>query len=105
MLATVDPRPNSTGQKRNGQPGVAITNTTSHPGEFRYLRFVLPRARWPLQAGVKGTRTLFAAIDVNTKETLAQAGNATATPDYSHIKAVMVVIKTHFDIGYSHRVH
>ncbi len=59
----MDTRPNSTGQKWNGQPGVAITDTTSHLGEFRYLRFVLQRARSPLQAGVKGTGTLFAEID------------------------------------------
>ncbi|MCL4179764.1 MAG: hypothetical protein KJ072_18710 [Verrucomicrobia bacterium] len=32
------------------------------------------------------------------------AGDATTGPDYSHIKEIIVVIKTHFDIGYTHRV-
>jgi alpha-mannosidase len=43
------------------------------------------------------------AEDVHTKITLAKAGDA-STPAVSPVKEIIVVIKTHFDIGYTHRV-
>jgi alpha-mannosidase len=100
-LADVDTRPNTTGRTWNGQHGVSVADSTGELGEFRYLRFALQRTRSPLQPDVKVTGTLFAEIDVHTKDTLAKAGDATAGPDYSHIKEVIVVFKTHFDIGYT----
>ncbi len=103
-LAEVDTRPNTTGQKWNGQHGVAITDSTGKLGDFRYLRFALQRTRSPLQPDVRVTGTMFAEIDVHTAATLAKAGDAAAGPDYSHIKEVIVIVKTHFDIGYTHRV-
>ncbi len=103
-LADVDTRPNTTGQKWNGQHGVNISDTTGKLGDFRYLRFALQRTRSPLQRDAGVTGTMFAEIDVHSTATLAQAGDATTAPDYSHIKEVIVVIKTHFDIGYTHRV-
>ena len=100
-LAEVDTRPNTTGQKWNGQHGVSVADSNGELGDFRYLRFALQRTRSPLQPDLKVTGTLFAEIDVHTKDTLAKAGDATAGPDYSHIKEVIVVFKTHFDIGYT----
>lgn len=103
-LANVDTRPNQTGQKWNGQHGVSIRDSAGKLGDFRYLRFALRRTRSPLQWDVGVTGTMFAEIDVHSAATLAKAGDATAGPDYSHIKEVIVIIKTHFDIGYTHRV-
>ncbi len=104
-LADVDTRPNKTGERWNGQHGVSIAEPTGGTlGEFRHLRFALQRTRSPLQREAGSTGTLFAEIDVHTAGTLARAGDATTGPDYSHIKEIIVVCKTHFDIGYTHRV-
>ncbi len=103
-LANVDTRPNRTGRQWNGQHGVSIRDAAGKLGDFRYQRFALQRTRSPLQPDVKVTGTLFAEIDVQTQDTLAKAGDAAAGPDYSRFKEVIVIIKTHFDIGYTHRV-
>jgi alpha-mannosidase len=100
-LAEVDTRPNTTGAKWNGQHGVSISGGL---GRLRYLRFDQQRTRSPLQRDVGCTGTLFAEIDVHSAATLAKAGDATAGPDYSHVQEVIVICKTHFDIGYTHRV-
>jgi hypothetical protein len=42
-LADVDTRPNTTGQKWNGQYGVFISDTAGKLGEFRYLRCSMTR--------------------------------------------------------------
>ena len=41
---------------------------------------------------------------MHPKRAIAKAGNAAIEPDYSHIEEIIVVCKTHFDIGYTHRV-
>jgi len=43
-------------------------------------------------------------LAVLTAATLVKAGDATAEPNHSHIREIIVVCKTHFDIGYTHRV-
>src|SRR6478735_779082 len=103
-LADVDTRPNTTGQNWNGQHGAFISDSKGDLGNFRYLRFDLKRTRSPLQSDAGVTATMFSEIDVHTKTTLAKAGDATA-PAVSPVKEIIVVIKTHFDIGYTHRVN
>ena len=100
-LAEVDTRPNTTGEKWNGQHGVSITGTL---GKQRFLRFEQQRTHSPLQRDVGCTGTMFAEIDVHSAATLAKAGDAVTGADYSHVKEVIVICKTHFDIGYTHRV-
>lgn len=103
-IAEVDTRPNKTGQKWNGQHGVFISDSTGDLGSFRFLMFATQRTRSPLQRDAGVTGTLFAEIDIHTAATLAKAGDATVGPDYSNVKEIIVVCKTHFDIGYTHRV-
>lgn len=102
-IADVDTRPNTTGEKWNGQHGVLITGTSGRLGEFRRLLFALQRTRSPLQPRASITGTLFAEIDVHTAATLAKAGDAVAPPP-SKAEHVWVVFKTHLDIGYTDRI-
>jgi len=101
-IAAVDTRPNKTGAKWSGQHGAFIADTTGKLGEFRYLKFAVQRTRSPLQPDVRMTGTLFAEIDVHTAATLAKAGDADVAGQ--QVKEIIVVCKTHFDIGYTHRV-
>jgi hypothetical protein len=96
-IADVDTRPNKTGEKWNGQHGVSVTGDL---GELRYLKFEIKRTRSPLQRDVKMTGTLFSEIDVHTAATLAQAGDARVVRP-PEVEQVVVVFKTHFDIGYT----
>jgi alpha-mannosidase len=101
-IADVDTRPNKTGENWNGQHGVFISDTTGKLGDFRHLLFAVRRTRSPLQPDAKVTGTLFAEIDVHTAATLSKAGDAGAAGQ--QVKEIIVVCKTHFDIGYTHRV-
>ena len=47
---------------------------------------------------------LVARSPAHPEATVKHEQLAPAGPDYSHIKEVIVIIKTHFDIGYTHRV-
>lgn len=102
-IAHVDTRPNTTGEKWNGQHGVCITESSGSLGAFRHLLFDLERTRSPLQANASMTGTLFSEIDVHTAATLARAGDATV-PKAAKVDHVWVVFKTHLDIGYTDRI-
>ena len=101
-LADVDSRPNQTGAKWGGQHGVSITDDAGKLGDFRHLLFVVQPTRSPLQPDARVTHTLFDEIDVHTAATLAKAGDAVVAGQ--QVKDIIVVCKTHFDIGYTHRV-
>jgi hypothetical protein len=99
-LADVDTRPNTTGQKWNGQHGVFITDTTGKLGDFRYLSLAIQRTRSPLQGSASMTATIFSEIDVHSKDTLPRAGDVVVVPS-TKVTDVWVVFKTHCDIGYT----
>ena len=99
-IADVDTRPNTTGEKWNGQYGAVIKGQL---GSYRYLLMVISPTASPKQANKQWTQTLFAEIDVHTDETLAKAGDAKALK-LVKVTDVYVVFKTHLDIGYTHLV-
>ena len=62
----------------------------------------------PLPAGVADTRAAAAevAVTVTTPRwTRSVSGTIAPLTDWPHLKEVIVVCKTHFDIGYTHRVN
>ncbi len=102
-IADVDTRPNKTGNKWNGQHGVFITDTTGKIADLRYILLAVQPTRSPKQGNAGATNTMFAEIDVHTKETLAHAGDAIVVKPVK-VTDVWVAFKTHYDIGYTDTV-
>jgi hypothetical protein len=102
-LAVVDTRPASDGGDWGGQYGVAIRGTNGKDlGSFRWLQWVVEPTLSPKQsAHPEYTQTFYNEFDVHTRETLAKAGDATISID-AQIEEIIVVFKSHFDIGFTH---
>ena len=98
-IAEVDTRPNTTGTGWNGQYGVNITDTRGLLGNYRYIKLAVQSTKSPLQPNPTMANTLYSEIDVHTPATLAKAGDASVTGP--KIKNIVIVYKTHFDIGYT----
>ncbi len=101
-IADVDTRPNKTGAKWNGQHGAFISDTSGKIGDLRYILLAAQPTLSPLEPLKASTNTFFAEINVHTAATLAKAGDAVVAGQ--QVKEIIVVCKTHFDIGYTHRV-
>lgn len=100
-VATVDTRPNETGEGWGGKHGVNIS-APDGLGNFRYLRFEVEPTRSPLQrANPEWTHTFFSGIDVHTAESLASIRPARRWDEPSPVEEIIVVSKTHFDIGFT----
>lgn len=97
-LADVDTRPNATGENWGGQHGVSIGDARHPLGSFRWLLWVCRPTLSPKERP-GFTHSFFCELDVHTPETLAKAGDAEIAG--SRVKEVVVVFKTHFDIGYT----
>ena len=101
-IATVDTRPNKTGEKWNGQHGACIRDDAGKLGDFRFLKFEVQATKSPKQGNAVWTNTLFAEIDVHTAATLPKAGDATIAKA-TQVTDVYVVIKSHFDLGFTNQ--
>jgi alpha-mannosidase len=102
-IADVDTRPNKTGESWNGQHGASVTDSTGKLGDFRFLKFEIQPTYSPKQSNPVWTHTLFSEIDVHTVASLAKAGDATIA-EPTKVTDVWVVIKSHFDIGFTDQV-
>ncbi|MCX6927724.1 MAG: hypothetical protein NT154_31610 [Verrucomicrobia bacterium] len=100
-IADVDSRPNLTGRQWGGIYGVQISADTGDLGQFRHLLWVIRRTRSPLQSDVGMTGTLFTEFDLHSAEALAQNLPARLYRANDHVEEVIVVFKTHLDIGYT----
>jgi len=97
-IADVDTRPNQSGGDWGGQHGVSIRDTAGLIGHYRWLVWAAERTGSPrTKAGYAAT--FFCELDVHTPDTLARAGDAEVA--VSKVKEVVIVFKTHFDIGYT----
>ncbi|MCD6394199.1 MAG: glycoside hydrolase family 97 N-terminal domain-containing protein, partial [Planctomycetes bacterium] len=95
-IADVDTRPNTTGEKWNGQHGAVVSDTKGRLGDYRYLLMVVSPTASPKQANTQWTHTFFTEIDVHTEETLAKAG------DFEIFKpAKVLIIGDSISIGYT----
>jgi alpha-mannosidase len=97
-IAKVDTRPNATGENWGGQHGVSISDPAGPLGTFRWLLFACRPTLSP-KAEPRWTHTFFCELDVHTADTQARAGDAEVAT--SGVKEIVVVFKTHFDIGYT----
>jgi hypothetical protein len=100
-IAEVDSRPNQTGQQWGGLHSVQISADAGDLGSFRHLLWIVHRTRSPLQKDIAMTGTLFTEFDVHSAETLAQLQPATLYRANANVEEVIVVFKTHLDIGYT----
>lgn len=96
-IADVDTRPNKTGEDWGGQYGTSIGDAGKTIGTFRWLLWVSQATMSPKESPVH-THSFFCELDVHTPETLAKAGDAELAEQ--RLKEIVVVFKTHFDIGY-----
>ena len=97
-IADVDTRPNQSGGDWGGQHGVSIRDTAGLIGHYRWLVWAAERTGSPrTKAGYAAP--FFCELDVHTPDTLARAGDAEVA--VSRVKEVVIVFKTHFDIGYT----
>ncbi len=100
-IAEVDSRPNTTGENWGGIHGVSISDTKGNTGEFRYLLWDVQPTRSPLQSDARWTNTFFAEFDVHTGDSLRKDEPARLAGQNRNVEEVIVVFKTHFDIGFT----
>lgn len=98
-IADVDTRPNTTGEIWGGRHGVSIGDARQPVGTFRWLLWATKPTASPKARDARWTHSFFCELDVHTAETLAQAGDAEIQG--AQLREVVVVFKTHFDIGYT----
>ncbi|MBI5834433.1 MAG: hypothetical protein HZB16_19215 [Armatimonadetes bacterium] len=103
-IARVDSRPNTTGANWGNRPQVA--RIAGALGTWRYLRFVIEPTWTPLlrqtpDSGETWSNTFFTEIDVDTEATMAHAEPASLYAPWPDLREVVIVFKTHFDIGYT----
>ena len=98
-LAEVDTRPNKTGEKWNGQHAARISDSSGKLGDFRFMRFEISPTRSPKQTQLDWTNTLFSEIDVQAAGTQPDGAAVVVRPP--KVTDVWVVIKTHFDLGFT----
>jgi alpha-mannosidase len=108
-IADVDSRPNTTGEKWGNQPqGVQIADTTGKDlGRFRYLLWDVKPTQSPLtnkrqSPGEVWSNTFFREFDVNSAATLAVLQPAKLFTPFANLEEIVLVYKSHFDIGYTH---
>jgi hypothetical protein len=108
-IAEVDSRPNQTGQGWGGHPHcVQIADAAGADlGSFRYLLFVIKPTLSPLlngrqTAGEAWSNTFFTEINVHNADTLAKAVPAKLFTTCANLEEIILVYKSHFDIGYTH---
>ena len=102
-IAEVDTRPNSTGVDWSGMYGVSISAAEGAIGPYRYLLWDISSTKSPLVKKDGRSQTFYVEFDVHTKET---TGKTKAAKPYSkaiptNLEEVIIVHKTHFDIGYT----
>jgi alpha-mannosidase len=99
-LAEVDTRPGATEADWTGQYASLVqADDDGLLGHFRWLAW---RIRPTFKPGKipAHTATWFAELDVHTPETLKNAGDAILAG--AELEEIVVVFKTHFDIGFTH---
>ncbi|MBI9018362.1 MAG: hypothetical protein JEZ07_14000 [Phycisphaerae bacterium] len=101
QIASVDSRPNTTGKEWNGIYGVNICNEDKDIGRFRYLLWDIKPTNSPLQSQSRWTNTFFTEFDVHTSQTVIKDNPAMLAGRNPNVKEVIVVFKTHFDIGFT----
>ena len=108
-LADVDSRPNNTGQDWGNRPhAVQITGSAGTGlGTFRHLLFVIKPTLTPLLEGKQAanevwSNTFFTEICVHGTATLAAAQPARLFSPCPDLEEIILVYKSHFDIGYTH---
>lgn len=100
-IANVDSRPNKSGVNWGGKYAVNIT-AKGGLGNFRYLKWEIHPTRSPLQKKyVMWTQTFFSEIDIHSEATLKQVVKAKPFTTVSQVEEIIIVSKTHFDIGFT----
>lgn len=98
-IADVDTRPSDDADWQ-GRYGVNISGENNKSlGDFRWLVWDVKPTFKPGTDPI-WTNTWFTELDVHTKETLANGGDAILAG--TQLKEIIVAYKTHFDIGFTH---
>ena len=108
-IAEVDSRPNATGEQWGNRPhAVQIADSAGADiGSFRHLLFLVQPTRSPLLKGKEApgetySNTFFTEICVHSAGTLAAAQPARLFTAFANLEEIVLVYKSHFDIGYTH---
>ncbi|MFO1490306.1 MAG: hypothetical protein U1F87_05190 [Kiritimatiellia bacterium] len=108
-IAEVDSRPNATGREWGNRPhAVRIADSTGADiGGYRHLLFVVKPTMSPLLKGREApgetySNTFFTEINVHSAATLAAATPARLYTAFPNLEEIVLVYKSHFDIGYTH---
>ncbi|WP_169853110.1 glycosyl hydrolase-related protein [Anaerohalosphaera lusitana] len=100
-IAEVDSRPNTTGKDWGGIYGVSISDDRKDLGVFRYILFDIKPTRSPLQNNPVWTNTFYTEIDIHSDKTIMHQEPARLAGQNPYVEEVIVVFKTHFDIGFT----
>lgn len=100
-IASVDTRPNKTGEDWGGIYGVQIADGNKALGKFRHLLWDIRPTGSPKASSPASTQTFFTEIDVHGPNTIEDAQPAQLASATGNVERFVLVYKTHFDIGYT----
>lgn len=100
-IAEVDTRPSDHTESWVGSYGVNIADANGGViGNFRHIAWDVKSTLKPMCDNPNWTDTWYTELDVHTAQTAANGGDAIAAG--SQLEEIIVVFKSHFDIGFTH---
>lgn len=100
-IAQVDTRPVRADESWVGQYGVNVTSANGGLlGNFRWIVWDVKSTLKPNCDNPNWTDTWYTELDIHTPETAKNGGDAIFTG--SELEEIIVVFKSHFDIGFTH---